>query len=63
MEALTLPPPDLLRQRISACERELRALRRLLRVAQDAQDAEEARLARAVIASCPAPAEEVSSAD
>ena len=46
MDAITIPTPDLLRQRIADCEQELRSLRRLLRMAQHAQDAEDARQRR-----------------
>jgi hypothetical protein len=42
MNTLALPSPDELRERIEACEQELRALKRLLRMAQYATDAEAA---------------------
>jgi hypothetical protein len=50
METTLLPLPEQLRQRISACEQELRALRRLLRVSQDMQDAANARRRREELA-------------
>jgi hypothetical protein len=46
MGPITLPPPEELRLRIAACERELKSLRRLLRASQDAYDAQESRQAR-----------------
>jgi hypothetical protein len=46
MSPFTLPSPDVIRQRVTECERELRALRRLQRAAQDAQDADDARQRR-----------------
>jgi hypothetical protein len=55
MGTITLPPPEEIRQRIAACERELRALRRLLRASQDAYDAQEARQARTDAGSVLAP--------
>jgi hypothetical protein len=47
MERITIPTPDEIRQRITDCERELKALRRLLRMALHALDAAEARHRRA----------------
>jgi hypothetical protein len=44
--AITIPSPDQIRVRISACEDELRALRRLLRLSNNAVKAEEARRRR-----------------
>jgi hypothetical protein len=46
MDALTVPPPDEIRQRIVDCEVELKALQRLLRMSVAAQKATEARLRR-----------------
>jgi hypothetical protein len=46
METITLPPPDLIRRRISDCAQEMKSLRRLLRMSQDMRDAEEARQRR-----------------
>jgi hypothetical protein len=43
MEIIELPRPDLIRQRISDCEIELKSLRRLYRMARALYDAEEAR--------------------
>jgi hypothetical protein len=46
MDAISIPTPDIIRERITACEDELRTLRRLLRLSQTAQDAEDARKRR-----------------
>jgi hypothetical protein len=46
MDALTLPPPEQLDQRIAECELELKALRRLRRMAHAAHIAAQARRAR-----------------
>jgi hypothetical protein len=46
MNGLTIPTPDELQRRITACEEELKALRRMLRLADAAQQAEEARRRR-----------------
>jgi hypothetical protein len=43
---ITLPQPDELRERIAACEVELKSLRRLLRMSRAMQDAEAARKRR-----------------
>jgi hypothetical protein len=46
METLTLPPPDEIQERITACEIELKSLRRLLRMSRAMRDAEAARQRR-----------------
>jgi hypothetical protein len=46
MEQITVPPPDEIRRRITACEDELKALRRLLRISHYAETADKARQRR-----------------